>query len=324
MSLRAEKTANVAAPDHLFAEERAEILAGLRAEQKSIEPKYFYDQRGSELFDEICELPEYYPTRTEAQIMADHADEIAALVGPKAAIIEFGAGSNAKARQLLERLETPVAYVPVEISGDYLAEQAAELSRDLPGLSIQPVVADFTKPFDLPAHPIEPERNVIFFPGSTIGNFTRPQAVDLLKVMHTEAKSGGALLIGVDLIKNLSTIRRAYNDSSGVTAAFNRNVLHHLNDGLGANFRPELFRHEAVYDTDLDRIEMRLISLEPHAVQIDGESIRFKRGEHIVTEYSHKYSIEGFIELAARAGWRHGKTWIDQDKLFSVHFLTVD
>jgi len=324
MSLLASKTANVAAPERLFAEERAEILAGLRARPKSIEPKYFYDQRGSELFDEICELPEYYPTRTEARIMADNADEIAACLGPRAAVIEFGAGSNAKARRLLECLEDPVAYVPVEISGDYLAEQAAELMADFPGLSIQPVVADFTKPFDLPAHPVEPERNVVFFPGSTIGNFTRPKAVALLEVMHAEAKAGGALLIGVDLIKSPSTVHRAYNDARGVTAEFNLNVLHHLNDGLGANFRPELFSHEAIYDTDCDRIEMRLVSLAPHAVQIDGELIEFARGEHIVTEYSHKYSVDGFIDLAARAGWRHGTTWTDSDRLFSVHYLTAD
>jgi L-histidine Nalpha-methyltransferase len=323
MSLLSEKTANVAEPERLFAQERAEILAGLQAAQKQISPKYFYDQRGSKIFDRICELPEYYPTRTEAGIMAAHFDEIARCVGPRAAVIEFGAGSNAKARALLEHLEAPIAYVPVEISGDYLREQAEELERDFPGLSIEPVVADFTKPFDLPAHPIEPERNLIFFPGSTIGNFTRADARDLLEHMRSEAKPGGALLIGVDLVKSADTVAAAYNDRSGVTAEFNLNVLHHLNDGLGTNFRPELFRHEAIYDDEFDRIEMRLISLARHTVDLAGEAIEFERGEHIVTEYSHKYSIGGFASLATRAGWRHERVWTDDAALFSVHFLSA-
>jgi L-histidine N-alpha-methyltransferase len=323
VSLLAEKTANLAQPDRLFAEEQAEILDGLRAEQKRISPKYFYDQRGSELFDEICSLPEYYPTRTEAQIMAENFREIAQRIGPGAAVIEFGAGSNVKAKKLLEQLESPVAYVPVEISGEYLAAQAQELQEDFPELSIRPVVADFTKPFDLPDHPVTPERNLIFFPGSTIGNFTRREALVLLKVMRAEAKPGGALLIGVDLIKNVSTVHAAYNDSRGVTAEFNRNALRHLNDGLGANFRPELFRHEAVYDAEHDRIEMRLISLRRHAVDVAGESIQFETGEHIVTEYSHKYSMEGFAQMAREAGWQHEAFWTDRERLFSVHFLTV-
>ncbi len=321
MSLGAEKTANTADPDHLFAEQRAEIIAGLTAEQKYIEPKYFYDQRGSELFDQICELPEYYPTRTEARIMRDNIGEISGGIGPGVAVIEFGAGANAKARWLLAHLEDPIAYVPVEISGEYLQEQARDLARHFPDLSIKPVVADFTKPFDLPVHPVEPRRNLIFFPGSTIGNFRRSEARDLLGVMLDEARPGGALLIGVDLVKNVATIRNAYNDSSGVTAEFNRNVLHHLNDGLGANFRPELFRHEAIYDTDKDRIEMRLISLQDHAVDVAGHSIEFDLGEHIVTEYSHKYSLQGFARLAAEAGWQHEHAWTDDDELFSVHLL---
>lgn len=321
MSLLAEKSANSTDFDDMLAEETAEILHGLRASPKRISPKYFYDDRGSELFDEICRLPEYYPTRTEQRIMRENLPEIAELVGSQAAVIEFGAGSNAKARQLLRGLENPSAYVPVEISGDYLAEQVAELSKEFPDVNMKAVVADFTKPFDLPRHKVEPRRNLIFFPGSTIGNFTRHDAADLLRVMRYEARSDGCLLIGVDLIKSADIIRAAYNDKQGVTAEFNKNVLAHLNAGVGANFEPKWFRHEAIYDRDHDRIEMRLISLCRHSVKFAGEAIEFFDGEHIVTEYSHKYSIGGFTELAAQSGWQSQAHWTDDDGLFSVHFL---
>jgi dimethylhistidine N-methyltransferase len=323
MSLLAEKSANTTDFDDMLAEETAEILQGLRARPKRISPKYFYDDRGSELFDEICQLPEYYPTRTEQHIMRENLPDIARLVGPKAAVIEFGAGSNIKARQLLRGLDDPSAYVPVEISGDYLAEQVAELSKEFPHVNMEPVVADFTKPFDLPRHREEPRRNLIFFPGSTIGNFTRTDAADLLTVMRYEARDGGALLIGVDLIKRVDVVRAAYNDKQGVTAEFNRNVLAHLNTGLGADFEPKNFRHEAIYDQAQNRIEMRLISLCKHSVQFAGEAIEFSDGEHIVTEYSHKYSIEGFRELAQKAGWHPQACWTDKNRLFSVHFLSA-
>lgn len=299
----------------------AEILEGLKAPQKRIPSKYFYDRRGSELFDRISELPEYYPTRAEARIMREHLDEIAALVGPRAAVIELGAGSGAKARSLLRRLDHPVAYVPVEISGDYLRLQALALRRDFPGLIIEPVVADFTQPFDLPRHAVEPKRNLIFFPGSTIGNLSRADALDLLERMRRSARPGGAMLIGVDLIKSPETVAAAYNDAAGITAEFNRNALHHLNHGFGADFRPELFRHEAVYDPAYDRIEMRLIALIAQTATLAGESIAFEAGEYIVTEHSHKYSIASFADLAAEAGWRHETAWTDQAGLFSVHFL---
>jgi dimethylhistidine N-methyltransferase len=323
VSLLAEKSANIANPKEMFAEERAEILAGLKAPQKRISPKYFYDQRGSELFDEICALPEYYPTRTELGIMERHLPEIAELVGPQAAVIEFGAGSSAKARQLLAELHDPVAYVPVEISGEYLVAQADELARDFPQLSIVPVVADFTKPFDLPAHPTMPLRNLVFFPGSTIVNFTRAEARNLLEIMRQEAKPGGALLMGVDLVKDAHTIEAAYNDTRGVTAEFNRNVLLHLNAALGSNFLPQRFCHEAIYDVHNHRIEMRLVSLTEQSVHVHGETIRFAAGEHILTEYSHKYSIEHFRTLARQAGLQPEGVWTDADELFSVHYLTA-
>ncbi len=323
MSLLAEKSANLASAEEMFAEERAEILAGLRAARKRISPKYLYDQRGSELFDAICALPEYYPTRTEFKIMEQCLPEIAELVGPAAAVIEFGAGSSAKARQLLAALHAPVAYVPVEISGDYLNEQADELARDFPGVSVVPVVADFTKPFDLPSHPTLPRRNLVFFPGSTIGNFTPVDARSLLEIMREEAKPGGTLLVGVDLIKDVHVIEAAYNDAQGVTADFNLNVLRHLNVALGADFEPGQFTHEAVYDVRCERIEMRLVSTTNQTVHVDGEAIRFVAGEHIVTEYSHKYSIEGFSMLAREAGLVPEAVWTDPDELFSVHYLTV-
>jgi L-histidine Nalpha-methyltransferase len=323
MSLRAEKIGNTLDAESLFAEAKSEIVQGLTAKQKQLSPKYFYDERGSKLFDEICDLPEYYPTRTERQIMQRHLPEVAELVGPKAAVIEFGAGSNAKAMHLLRGLECPVAYVPVEISGEYLADQAAELQREFPELSVEPVVADFTKPFDLPNHPECPRRNLVFFPGSTIGNFTRPEARRLLQVMRCEAKPGGALLIGVDLIKVVDVVLAAYNDSQGVTAAFNLNVLRHLNETVGADFDLDGFEHEAVYDVPHQRIEMRLVSLKRQSVDIDGARIRFEKGEHIVTEYSHKYSIDMFRSLAVNAGWSCEAVWVDDRALFSVHFLTA-
>lgn len=323
MSLLAEKIGNTLDTDVLLEQARSELLEGLMAPQKHISPKYFYDERGSKLFDEICELPEYYPTRVERSIMRTRLPEIAERVGPEAAVIEFGAGSNVKARQLLSALDRPLAYVPVEISGEYLADQANELMTAFPGLNVVPVVADFTQPFDLPDHPIEPARNLVFFPGSTIGNFTRAEAGQLLEVMLTEAKPGGALLLGVDLVKDTDVIVAAYNDSQGVTAEFNLNVLNHLNQAIGTDFALDEFEHEAIYDDTHDRIEMRLISRKSQRVELDGETIEFESGEHIVTEYSHKYSIASFRTLASQSGWSCEASWTDDEHLFSVHFLSA-
>ncbi len=312
-------TANETIPD--LAQQLAEILEGLLAAQKHLSPKWFYDERGSELFDRICTLPEYYPTRTELSIMSEHLDEVAKLVGPRAAVIEFGAGSNLKVRQLLDALDEPAAYVPVEISADYLLKQAEDLARDYPNVHIQPVFADFTRPFELPAHPVTPDRNLVFFPGSTIGNFTRGEARDLLGVMRAEAKDDGALLIGVDLEKDPAILHAAYNDSEGVTAEFNLNVLHRLNRELGANFDVSAFRHEAVYDEENGRIEMRLVSLADQVVTIAGRRIPFRHGEFIITEYSHKYSIDGFQAMARDAGFEPVRVWTDERELFSVHYM---
>ena len=313
--------ANETAPE--MARAGAEILAGLSAPQKRISPKYFYDERGSELFDQICDLDEYYPTRTELAVMQAHADELAELVGPRAAVIEFGAGSNLKVRLLLDHLHEPAAYVPVDISGDYLLKQAEDLAADYPNVHIQPVCADFTRPFELPDHPVMPERNLVFFPGSTIGNFSRARAFELLEVMAAEAKSGGALLIGVDLRKDPAILEPAYNDSLGVTAEFNLNVLARLNRELGADFSLEHFEHRAVYDETEGRMEMRLVSTRSQTVTLRGTKITFARDEYIVTEHSHKYSIQEFQALATRAGFTPQRVWTDADSLFSVHYLTV-
>jgi dimethylhistidine N-methyltransferase len=313
--------ANDSAPE--LADDRRTILRGLAAPQKHISPKYFYDQRGSELFDQICALPEYYPTRTELALMDKHLPEVAELVGPGAAVIEFGAGSNIKVRKLLDHLIEPAAYVPVEISGDYLVEQCKDLARDYPDIHVQPVLADFTQPFELPRHPVEPTRNLVFFPGSTIGNFTRPEALGLLEVMRHEARSGGALLIGVDLRKNRRTVEAAYNDAAGVTAEFNLNVLRRLNRELDADFDLDAFEHRAIYDEAQGRIEMRLVSRREQTVTVAGFPIGFEAGEHILTEYSHKYSLEEFRGVAERAGFVPERSWMDESRLFSIHYLTV-
>ena len=314
-------TANESAPE--LSENQNEILRGLTAAQKWLSPKYFYDQRGSELFDEICRLPEYYPTRTELKLMDRHLDEVATLVGPGAAVIEFGAGSSLKVRKLLDHLIEPAAYVPVEISADYLLEQAAELARDYPNVHVQPVFADFTQPFELPHHPLEPRRNLVFFPGSTIGNFARIEAERLLDVMRIEARPGGALLIGVDLRKDAATLHAAYNDSAGVTAEFNLNVLRRLNEELDCDFDLQAFTHEAVYDDIEGRVEMRLISTKAQTATVGGTSIPFSRGEYIITEHSHKYWLEEFGALARRAGLEPERVWVDENELFSLHYLTA-
>lgn len=300
-----------------------EILNGLTAEQKRIAPKYFYDDRGSKLFDRICELPEYYPTRTELALLRGHAPEIAELVGPRVSVIELGAGSTTKARVLLDRLVEPAAYVPVDISAEYLVRQAEELAADYPHIQVHPVSADFTKPFTLPELDPIPRRNLVFFPGSTIGNFPRRQALDLLEVMAFEAKHDGALLVGVDLRKDPVRLRAAYNDKAGVTAKFNLNVLERLNRELGADFELEHFRHRAVYDEDKGRIEMRLVSTQPQRVHMLGTELEFDKDEYIVTEHSHKYSVDEFHELACRAGIEPVTTWLDDERLFSVHYMRV-
>jgi len=305
-------------------EDLDEILDGLSQPQKTISPKYFYDDAGSRLFEQICELPEYYPTRTELGIMQDNMPEIVTMVGPQASLIEFGSGSSLKTRALLSSLERLAVYVPVDISEDFLFSVAQELRSDFPQVEIMPIAADFTQPFSLPSPTVMPVKNVVYFPGSTIGNFSNDAAQELLKVMHHEAGENGALLIGVDLQKDVQVIERAYNDAAGITAEFNLNVLARLNNEFGADFVPGRFRHRAVYNQAEGRIEMYLDSLADQVVCIGGERIAFARGEALLTEHSHKYTLEGFAAMADQAGFRVAKVWTDADALFSVQYCVRD
>jgi dimethylhistidine N-methyltransferase len=299
-----------------------DVLDGLALPAKNIPSLYFYDQRGSALFDAITQLPEYYPTRTEIAILEAHGGEMAAALGPGVRLIELGSGSAVKTELLLARLDSPAAYVPVEISREHLQAAAARIAADFPELEVLPVTADFTEPFDLP----EPKRskvrrNVAFFPGSTIGNFPRAMAADLLRATRREVGPGGAMLIGVDLVKDRAVLVHAYNDDAGVTAQFNLNLLVRLNRELGADFDVDAFRHEAVWDDAHERIEMRLVSLRPQSVRVAGRAFDFAAGEILVTEYSHKYTPDGFRALAETSGFSVAQVWTDPEALFSVQLL---
>ena len=299
-----------------------EIVDGLSADQKQISPKYFYDERGSQLFDEITQLPEYYLTNTELGIMRDNIDEIVAMVGKQASLIEFGSGSSLKTRVLLEHLSELAAYVPVDISEEHLHASADEIRSEFPHVDILPVVADFTRRFDLPAPMVMPVRNVVYFPGSTIGNFEHDMAMELLRVMHLEAGKNGALMIGVDLQKDPKVIEDAYNDSAGVTAEFNLNMLQHLNRDYGADFDVSEFTHSASYDEDKGRVIIELVSQTDQVFQVADTTFDIADGEAILTEYSHKYTLDGFAAMANAAGFSVEKVWTDAKQLFSVQFLT--
>ncbi len=301
-----------------------EIIDGLKQPEKMISPKYFYDERGSQLFDEITRLEEYYPTETELGIMRDNIDEMVELVGEQASLIEFGSGSSLKTRILLEQLKKLAVYVPVDISEEHLLQSAMQIRDEFPGLEVLPVVADFTQPFKLPSPTVMPVKNVVYFPGSTIGNFTHEAAQELLEVMYQEAGEGGAMLIGVDLQKDTDTLELAYNDPAGVTAEFNLNMLRHLNREFGADFDLDTFEHSAEYNEDEGRIELRLISDTDQEVSIGDETISIEKDEGILTEYSHKYTLDGFREMAEAAGFRVERVWMDAEKLFSVQYCVRD
>ncbi len=300
------------------------IIEGLKKPEKEISPKFFYDEKGSQLFDSITEQPEYYPTQTEIAIMRENVGDMAQRIGKQASLIEFGSGSSLKTPILLENLDELAAYVPVDISKEHLLASSEALSRDYPHIEILPVVADFTHPFDLPTPKVMPKKNIVYFPGSTIGNFPPEAALDLLRTMHTEAGEGGALLIGVDLQKDIHTLEAAYNDAAGVTAEFNLNMLEHLNREFGTDFDVTAFSHLATYNPVLGRIEMRLVSHARQEVHVGGETITIEKGEAILTETSQKYTLEGFAKLAEPAGFRVEKVWTDKDSLFSVQYLVRD
>ena len=296
------------------------VLDGLAKSQKELPCKFFYDERGSQLFDQICELDEYYPTRTELALLEDRAEEISTLIGHGAALVEFGCGSLQKVRILLEALDEPAAFIPIDISKEHLIASAQDLASQFPALRIEPVVADYTQPLQLPDLEHAPKR-VGFFPGSTVGNFTRDEAVAFLKVVADIVGEGGELLIGVDLKKDEAILNAAYNDREGVTAAFNLNILHRINAELGADFDLSAFSHKAFYSADMGRIEMHIESLKDQQVKINGSTIGFSEGETIHTENSHKYGVEEFKSHAFRAGFESICTWTDNDDLFSVHYL---
>jgi len=298
-----------------------EVLQGLRATPKRLSPSYFYDQHGAQLFERICELPEYYLTRVETGILATHARDIANRLGDAALLLEFGSGASAKTRLLLDALPGLATYVPVDISRSHLLEAAQRTSAAYPHLQVLPVCADFTQPFTLPEPRRPPARVVVFFPGSTIGNFEPAAAIRLMRLMRQIAGPGAALVIGFDLVKHPALLERAYNDSAGVTAAFNLNVLQRLNRELGANFELAGFRHEAVWVAAASRIEMHLVSAGVQTVVIAGEVIRFEAGERLVTEHCHKYTPDSFAAQAQAAGWTASRTWADEQSYFNVQYL---
>lgn len=298
-----------------------DVRAGLSAQPKTLHPKYFYDAAGSRLFERICATPEYYPTRTEIAIMERYAGEMAALAGPGVRLVEFGSGSSVKTRLLLAQLIEPVAYMPVDISREHLMEVAAELAAAYPAVEVLPICADFTSVFTLPEPARKPARTLVYFPGSTIGNFEPREALGLLRRIAALAGEQGGVLIGADLQKDVEVLETAYNDAEGVTAAFNFNLLTRINEELGGDFDLDRFRHRAFYNPDLNRIEMHLESVTDQTVTIAGDRYTFAAGETVHTESSHKYTEPQFAQLAAAAGMRVVQVWKDDDALFSVQFL---
>jgi dimethylhistidine N-methyltransferase len=296
-----------------------DLQAALAARPRSISPKYFYDAEGSRLFDRICELPEYYPTRTELAILEHSVGEMAALAGRGAEIVEFGAGSLRKVRLLLDAFEAPARYLPIDISGEHLRDAAAILRGEFAGLDVQPVVADYSHGLELPPHR-GPGRRIGFFPGSTLGNFTPGEALAFLRSAANVLR-GGALLLGADLVKDPHVLHAAYNDAQGVTAAFNLNLLARANRELGANFVLPQFAHYAFYNAPLQRIEMHLVSRADQVVTVAGERYAFAEGDSLHTENSCKFTIAGLRALAREAGFRPGPVWTDPERLFSVHWL---
>lgn len=301
-----------------------DVIRGLSKPKKTLDCKYLYDERGSELFDQICDTEEYYPTRTELQIMRDNADSIAYQIDEGVMLAEYGSGSSVKTRILLDALNQPVAYVPIDISEEHLLKTAGSLQLAYPDLEVLPLVADFTKPFELPVANNTPTHVALYFPGSTIGNFTPDEAGELLKVMTSILGPKGGLLIGIDLQKDVSVVEAAYNDAAGVTAAFTLNLLDRINSELDADFNVDAFQHKAIYNAVEHRMEMSIVSLAEQKVVLGNRAFKFSKGEGILTEYSHKYTIEGFAEFAKRYGFTLHKHWTDDREYFGVLHLVLD
>jgi len=314
---------NALEPELSFLEE---VQRGLSSEPKRLSPKHLYDQRGSELFDAITRAPEYYLTRTELAIMRNHAGEMADAIGRGAQIVELGAGSTVKIRHLLFALEAPHSFVAVDISGEHLEASVAELKVDFPEVEITAVTGDFTRRFELPVSAGDdgPRRRVVYFPGSTIGNFDPRQAIALLEGVSRLLGVGGGLLIGTDLVKPVQVLQEAYDDQQGLTAQFILNVLHRMRDELGAEVDVEAFAYETVWQPEHERMHMRVSSTRDQKIVIDAITHALSKGERIHVEYSHKYRLEGFAELAARAGMSVQSVWTDPESRFAVQLLRVD
>jgi len=300
---------------------RAEVLSGLQKPQKELPCKYFYDKRGSLLYERICALDEYYIPRTEASIMKTYIEEIVELLGPRVLLIEYGSGNCAKTHILLDYLHDLAAYVPIDISREQLLCVTKQLASDYPELEVLPVCADYTSDFELPVPKQPSDRIVTYFPASTIGNFEPMSAKRFLERIAAVCGPGGGLLIGVDLKKNVTTLHCAYNDSLGVTAAFNLNLLERINRELDCDFQLEWFEHYAFYNPWEGRIEMHLVSLKDQTVHLDKVTIPFVQGESIRTESSYKFSLDEFEQMAAAAGFRVEHVWTDEQQWFSIQYL---
>ena len=311
-SARHEAAASDSFADH--------VIFGLNEKPKWLSAKYFYDAAGSALFEQITELPEYYPTRTELSILESRAREISGYIPLSAALVEFGTGSTKKARIVIEAAPQLAAYVPVDISAEFLAQEAAAVRRDVPWLAVLPVVADFTRDFELPAQ-IRNRPRVGFFPGSTIGNFDPHDAAEFLRQAGRSLGKGATMIVGIDLIKDEAVLNAAYDDAAGVTAQFNMNILRRMNRELGGNFDLNAFRHRAFYNAADRRIEMHLESTKAQTVTVAGRTFTFAKGETVHTESSYKYTVNSFRALAESAGWRPTAVWTDERHYFSIHAL---
>lgn len=304
---------------------RTDVIQGLSDPNPYILPKYFYDESGSRLFEKICNTEEYYPTRTEVSIIRDNIDDIVEVLGQDCLLIEPGSGDSYKVRLLLDALR-PIAYLPIDISKRYLQDVAQKLAAEFTWLNVHAICADFSagnfSAQKMPYH-VDATNKAAFFPGSTIGNFLPDQAVAVLKEIGNMVGEGGGLLIGVDLRKDVEILNAAYNDKKGYTSQFNKNLLSRVNRELNADFELSQFQHQAFFNEVESRIEMHLVSTRQQQVTIDDKVFSFVKGQSILTEYSHKYTEESFLQLAEQAGFKSVKTWVDKDGLFSVHYLTV-
>ena len=302
----------------------AEVVHGLSASPRQLPPKFFYDERGSILYERATEQEEYYLTRSELKIMQLHATAIKALIGPRVCLIEYGSGSSLKTRVLLDELEELAAYIPIDISKDFIATTVQDLRKCYPHISIKPLVADFTRDINDDLTELIDDgylRKVIYCPGSTIGNYEPQDAIQILRQMRQQAGPNGYLLIGIDMVKDQAVLEEAYNDRKGVTEQFNLNMLHHINSVLGDIFTPSQFEHSAVYDPIKQRIVLKLVSKVPQTVNVDSHSFEFSARDEITTEYSHKYTVESFTEMCRQSGLQKLERWTDPKNWFSVWLL---